>query len=99
MRAAGGEGYVSIAQLAELYTGAFPTFYRTTLMLGSFFTLCDYFERFAPDLMAVPLLGGACLACSPCASYCELGQLSKVVQGDVLFFLATSTTPPPRLQC
>jgi hypothetical protein len=27
-------------------------------MLGSFFTFCDYFERFAPDLMAVPVLGG-----------------------------------------
>lgn len=29
-----------------------------TLMLGSFFVFCDYFERFAPNLMAVPLLGG-----------------------------------------
>ena len=27
-------------------------------MLGSFFVLCDYFERLAPELMAVPLLGG-----------------------------------------
>lgn len=27
-------------------------------MLGSFFIMCDYLERFTPDLMAVPLLGG-----------------------------------------
>ena len=65
MRAPGGENFFSVKQLAELYTGAVPTFYRATLMLGSFFTLCDYFERFAPNLMAVPLLGGARFACSP----------------------------------
>ena len=27
-------------------------------MLGSFFTLCDYLERYAPATMAVPVLGG-----------------------------------------
>jgi len=57
-RAGGGASLLSTAQLAELYTGAGPTFYRATLMLGSFFVLCDYFERLAPELMAVPLLGG-----------------------------------------
>ena len=39
-------------------TGAMPTFARASIMLGSFFVLCDYCERFMPDLMAVPLLGG-----------------------------------------
>lgn len=58
IRAAGGESVLSVAQLSELYTGAGPTFARATLMLGSFFCFCDYFERFAPDLMAVPVLGG-----------------------------------------
>eukprot|EP00964_Phaeocystis_antarctica_P006241 scaffold3395_cov66-Phaeocystis_antarctica.AAC.1 len=58
IRASGGASLVSTTQLAELYTGAGPTFCRATLMLGSFFVLCDYFERLAPELMAVPLLGG-----------------------------------------
>ena len=57
-RASGGASLLSSAQLAELYTGAGPTFYRATLMLGSFFVLCDYFERLAPELMAVPPLVG-----------------------------------------
>jgi len=51
-------GVLSLGQISELYTGAMPTFARASIMLGSFFVLCDYFERFAPDLMAVPLLGG-----------------------------------------
>ena len=55
IRASGGASLVSTTQLAELYTGAGPTFCRATLMLGSFFVLCDYFERLAPELMAVPL--------------------------------------------
>ena len=63
-RASGGASLLSTAQLAELYTGAGPTFYRATLMLGSFFVLCDYFERFAPELMAVPPPGGSCQAAS-----------------------------------
>ena len=58
-RASGGASLLSSAQLAELYTGAGPTFYRATLMLGSFFVLCDYFERLAPELMAAPPLGGS----------------------------------------
>ena len=63
-RASGGASLLSSAQLAELYTGAGPTFYRATLMLGSFFVLCDYFERLAPELMAVPPLVGRGLLAS-----------------------------------
>lgn len=51
-------GVLSFGQITELYTGAVPTFARASIMLGSFFVLCDYCERFAPNLMAVPLLGG-----------------------------------------
>ena len=64
-RASGGASLLSSAQLAELYTGAGPTFYRATLMLGSFFVLCDYFERLAPELMAVPPLVGRGLLAAP----------------------------------
>jgi hypothetical protein len=54
-----GKGFQpSWAQLTELYTGAPQTFYRAALMLGFFFVTVDYTERLAPDLMAVPLLGG-----------------------------------------
>ena len=45
-------------QLAELYTGAGATWARGTLMLTSFFVLCDYSEKAAPELMSRPLLGG-----------------------------------------
>ncbi len=45
-------------QLGELYTGAGATWARGTLMLTSFFVLCDYSERAAPELMSRPLLGG-----------------------------------------
>ena len=45
-------------QLAELYTGAGATWARGTLMLRSFFVLCDYSEKAAPELMSKPLLGG-----------------------------------------
>ena len=45
-------------QLAELYTGAGATWARGTLMLTSFFVLCDYSEKAAPELMSKPLLGG-----------------------------------------
>ena len=56
VRAAGG--VLSVGQLAELYTGAGATWARGTLMLTSFFVLCDYSERAAPELMSRPLLGG-----------------------------------------
>ena len=45
-------------QLTELYTGAGATWARGTLMLTSFFVLCDYSEKAAPELMSRPLLGG-----------------------------------------
>ena len=45
-------------QLAELYTGAGATWARGTLMLTSFFVMCDYSEKAAPELMSRPLLGG-----------------------------------------
>ena len=47
-----------VGQLSELYTGAGATWARGTLMLTSFFVLCDYSERAAPELMSRPLLGG-----------------------------------------
>ena len=56
VRAAGGG--LAVGQLAELYTGAGATWARGTLMLTSFFVLCDYSERAAPELMSRPLLGG-----------------------------------------
>ena len=51
-------GLVSFGQLGELYTGAGATWARGTLMLTSFFVMCDYSERAAPELMSRPLLGG-----------------------------------------
>ena len=51
-------GLVSFGQLGELYTGAGATWARGTLMLTSFFVLCDYSEKTAPELMSRPLLGG-----------------------------------------
>ena len=48
----------SIAQIRELYIGATATFARAALMLTTFFVLCDYTERTAPELVAKPLLGG-----------------------------------------
>ena len=47
-----------VGQLSELYTGAGATWARGTLMLTSFFVLCDYSEKAAPELMSRPLLGG-----------------------------------------
>ena len=47
-----------VGQLSELYTGAGATWARGTLMLTSFFVLCDYSEKAAPELMSKPLLGG-----------------------------------------
>ena len=47
-----------IGQLGELYTGAGATWARGTLMLTSFFVMCDYSEKAAPELMSKPLLGG-----------------------------------------
>ena len=47
-----------VGQLGELYTGAGATWARGTLMLTSFFVLCDYSEKAAPELMSRPLLGG-----------------------------------------
>ena len=46
------------SQLRELYTGATATWARGTLMLTSFFVLCDYSVKAAPDLFARPVLGG-----------------------------------------
>jgi solute carrier family 25 carnitine/acylcarnitine transporter 20/29 len=51
-------GLLSFGQLAELYTGAAATWGRGTVMLTSFFVLCDYSEKAAPELMSRPLLGG-----------------------------------------
>ena len=51
-------GLLSLGQIAELYTGAGATWARGTAMLTTFFVLCDYSERAAPQLMARPLLGG-----------------------------------------
>lgn len=51
-------GVFSLGQVAELYTGALPTWGRATLMLTSFFVLCDQSQRAAPELMSRPLLGG-----------------------------------------
>ena len=51
-------GLVSFGQLGELYTGAGATWARGCLMLTSFFVLCDYSEKAAPELMSRPLLGG-----------------------------------------
>jgi len=48
----------SAAQIRELYVGVGPTFYRAAVMLGSFFCFVDVAERAAPDLCALPLLGG-----------------------------------------
>jgi len=42
-------------QLTELYTGAGATWARGTLMLTSFFVLCDYSEKAAPELMSRPV--------------------------------------------
>ena len=47
-----------VGQLSELYTGAGATWARGTLMLTSFFVMCDYSEKAAPELMSRPLLGG-----------------------------------------
>ena len=47
-----------VGQLGELYTGAGATWARGTLMLTSFFVMCDYSEKAAPELMSKPLLGG-----------------------------------------
>ena len=51
-------GFLSWGQIAELYIGAGATWGRGTVMLTSFFVLCDYSEKAAPELMARPLLGG-----------------------------------------
>ena len=51
-------GILSFGQLSELYTGAAATWGRGTVMLTSFFVLCDYSEKAAPELMSRPLLGG-----------------------------------------
>ena len=44
-----------VGQLGELYTGAGATWARGTLMLTSFFVLCDYSEKAAPELMSRPV--------------------------------------------
>ena len=51
-------GVFSLQQIAELYTGASATWGRATMMLTTFFILCDQAERAAPELMSRPLLGG-----------------------------------------
>ena len=58
VRALRAGALLSSAQLAEVYTGAFQTWARGTVMLTTFFVLCDYSERAAPELMSRPLLGG-----------------------------------------
>jgi solute carrier family 25 carnitine/acylcarnitine transporter 20/29 len=55
----GGVGETfSLSQVKEFYTGAWSTFSRAAIMLGTFFVLCDYSERLVPDLVAMPLTGG-----------------------------------------
>ena len=50
----GGEaGLLSVAQLKEMYTGATATFTRAALMLGSFFVLCDYTERYVQETRGI----------------------------------------------
>jgi solute carrier family 25 carnitine/acylcarnitine transporter 20/29 len=49
---------VPFAQVREMYTGGGATFVRAALMLGTFFALCDYTERFATSIAAQPLVGG-----------------------------------------
>lgn len=51
-------GVLSLAQLKELYTGAFETWGRGTLMLTSFFVMCDYTEKVMPDQLSNPVVGG-----------------------------------------
>mmetsp|Transcript_62852 Transcript_62852/g.123478 ORF Transcript_62852/g.123478 Transcript_62852/m.123478 type:complete len:306 (-) Transcript_62852:65-982(-) len=53
-----GGAVLSLGQLRELYTGATATWARGTVMLTSFFVLCDYSGKAFPDLFAQPLLGG-----------------------------------------
>jgi len=52
------KGFFSVAQISVLYTGAGATWGRGTLMLTSFFVMCDYSERAAPEVMSRPVLGG-----------------------------------------
>ena len=51
-------GVFSLKQISELYTGAFATWGRATMMLTTFFVLCDQAQRTAPELMSRPILGG-----------------------------------------
>lgn len=51
-------GVFSITQIKELYTGAFETWGRGTLMLTSFFVMCDYTEKVMPNQLSNPIVGG-----------------------------------------
>ena len=49
--------FVSVRQLAHLYTGFMPTFLRTCGLLSAFFSLVDYSVRYVPDVINAPLFG------------------------------------------
>ena len=51
-------GILSITQVRELYTGAFETWGRGTVMLTSFFVLCDKAEKIMPERLSHPIMGG-----------------------------------------
>ena len=48
---------VSTRQLHELYKGSGPTFFRTWVMVSSFFVFVDYSVRLIPDVVNTPLVG------------------------------------------
>jgi len=51
-------GVLSLSQVKELYTGAFETWGRGTLMLTSFFVMCDYTEKIIPEQLSNPIAAG-----------------------------------------
>eukprot|EP00404_Azadinium_spinosum_P006266 CAMPEP_0180434776 /NCGR_PEP_ID=MMETSP1036_2-20121128/10131_1 /TAXON_ID=632150 /ORGANISM="Azadinium spinosum, Strain 3D9" /LENGTH=256 /DNA_ID=CAMNT_0022440663 /DNA_START=76 /DNA_END=843 /DNA_ORIENTATION=- len=58
-------GIFTPTQIVEMYTGVMPTLGRTTVMITSFFVMCDYFERFAPNYnkgMQGGFIKGGCCA-------------------------------------
>ena len=51
-------GVFSVGQVKELYTGVFETWGRGTVMLTSFFIMCDYVEKVMPGQLSNPVVGG-----------------------------------------
>ena len=102
-------GLVSFGQLGELYMGAGATWARGCLMLTSFFVLCDYSEKAAPELMSRPLLGGflkggvcatlawavaCCVEINQCVG-CTRKFFTKSFLGDDVAALARSSGEEP----